>query len=114
MNTLSSQDEKELLAFIKEWLKIHGYSQKHLAKELKLPSSRTSELTKKIKELYRKGGIRNIAKKLIKIEQYWLNDDDDIISSKENNESKPFDQLDIDYQLDLDALLDKIVKENDN
>ena len=113
MNTLSSQDEKELLAFIKEWLKIHGYSQKHLAKELKLPSSRTSELTKKIKELYRKGGIRNIAKRLIKIEQYWLNDDD-IISSKENYESKPYDQLDIDYKVDLDALLDQIVKENDN
>ena len=113
MNTLSSQDEKELLAFIKEWLKIHGYSQKHLAKELKLPSSRTSELTKKIKELYRKGGITNIAKRLIKIEQYWLNDDD-IISSKENYESKPYDQLDIDYKVDLDALLDQIVKENDN
>ena len=72
MNKLSSKEEKELIVFIKEWLRSHGYSQKDLAEQLDIKSSRTSEITKKLKDLYKKGGIINIAKNLIKIEQYWI------------------------------------------
>ena len=72
MSRLSEQEEKELLDFIKVWLKAHGYTQKDLANELNIKSSRTSEITKKIKEFYKKGGIFSIAKNLIEIEQNWL------------------------------------------
>ena len=69
MNKLSSQEERELIVFIKDWLKSHGYSQKDLAKQLNINSSRTTEILNKIKEFYKKGGIINVAKKLIRIEQ---------------------------------------------
>ena len=49
MSKLSQQEEKELLDFIKNWLKAHGYTQKDLANELHIKSSRTSEITKKIR-----------------------------------------------------------------
>ena len=49
MSKLSQGEEKELISFIKDWLKSHGYTQKDLANELNLKSSRTSEITQKIK-----------------------------------------------------------------
>ena len=73
MNRLSQEEEKELISFIKDWLKSHGFSQKDLANELDIKSSRTTEIILKIKELYKKGGMFNIAKNLIRIEQKWLN-----------------------------------------
>ena len=73
MSKLTLQEEKELISFIKDLLKSHGFTQKDLANELKIKSSRTSEIILKIKELYKKGGMFNIAKNLIKIEQKWLN-----------------------------------------
>ena len=73
MSKLSIQEEKELVSFIKDWLKTHGFTQKDLANELNIKSSRTSEIILKMKELYKKGGMFNIAKNLIKIEQKWLN-----------------------------------------
>ena len=94
MSKLSQQQEKELIAFIKDWLKSHGYTQKDLANELKIKSSRTSEITKKVKEFYRKGGIFNIAKNLIKIEQNWLNNTK--TNPQEVNDLQPYNQLDID------------------
>ena len=94
MNKLSQQEEKELLDFIKVWLKTHGYTQKDLADELHIKSSRTSEITKKVKEFYKKGGIFNIVKNLIRIEQNWLNNNQ--INLKEGNETYPYNQLDID------------------
>ena len=51
MSKLSQQEEKELISFIKDWLKSHGFNQKDLANELKIKSSRTSEIILKIKEL---------------------------------------------------------------
>ena len=66
MSKLSSQEEKELISFIKDWLKSHGFNQKDLANELNIKSSRTSEIILKIKELYKKGGAFNIAKKSYK------------------------------------------------
>ena len=36
MSKLSQQEEKELLDFIKVWLKTHGYTQKDLANELNI------------------------------------------------------------------------------
>ena len=94
MFRLSQQEEKELLDFIKVWLKAHGYSQKDLANELNIKSSRTSEITKKVNEFYKKGGIFNVAKNLIKIEQNLLNN----IKIEYKIESKipPYSQLDID------------------
>ena len=73
MSKLSQEEEKELISFIKDWLKSHGFNQKDLANELNIKSSRTSEIILKIKEFYKKGGMFNIAKNLIKIEQKWLN-----------------------------------------
>ena len=94
MSKLSIQEEKELVSFIKDWLKSHGFSQKDLANELNIKSSRTSEIILKIKELYKKGGIFNIAKNLIKIEQKWLN----IIKNDypKTKQIPPYNQLDID------------------
>ena len=94
MSKLSQQEEKELMAFIKDWLKAHGYTQKDLANELNLKSSRTSEITQRVKEFYKKGGIFNIAKNLIKIEQKWLNKIQK--NPHEVDESQPYNQLDID------------------
>ena len=94
MSRLSQQEEKELVSFIKDWLKSHGYNQKDLANELKINSSRTSEIILKMKELYKKGGMFNIAKNLIKIEQNWVNN----IKHKsiETEQKQPYNQLDID------------------
>ena len=94
MNKLSQQEEKELISFIKDWLKSHGFNQKDLAYELNIKSSRTSEIILKMKELYKKGGIFNIAKNLIKIEQNWLNNIKN--DYQETNQIPPYSQLDID------------------
>ena len=94
MSKLSIQEEKELVSFIKDWLKSHGFTQKDLANELNIKSSRTSEIILKIKELYKKGGMFNIAKNLIKIEQKWLTDIKN--DFPENNQTPPYNQLDID------------------
>ena len=94
MSKLSQQEEKELISFIKDWLKNHGFNQKDLAYELKIKSSRTSEIILKMNELYKKGGMFNIAKNLIKIEQNWLNNFKN--NNKEINHTTPYNQLDID------------------
>ena len=94
MSKLSQQEEKELITFVKDWLKTHGFNQKDLAYELNIKSSRTSEIILKLKELYKKGGIFNIAKNLIKIEQNWLNNFKK--DYKEINQTQPYNQLDID------------------
>ena len=94
MSKLSIQEEKELFSFIKNWLKSHGFNQKDLANELDIKSSRTSEIVLKIKELYKKGGIFNLAKNLIKIEQKWLNNTKN--DYREIKQIPPYNQLDID------------------
>ena len=94
MSKLSIEEEKELVSFIKDWLKSHGFTQKDLANELSIKSSRTSEIILKIKELYKKGGMFNIAKNLIKIEQKWLNNINN--DYREIKQTTPYNQLDID------------------
>ena len=94
MSKLSIQEEKELVSFIKDWLKSHGFNQKDLADELDIKSSRTAEIILKIKELYKKGGMFNIAKNLIKIEQKWLNNIKN--DYQETKQTPPYNQLDID------------------
>ncbi len=94
MSKLSIQEEKELISFIKDWLKSHGFNQKDLANELNIKSSRTSEIILKIRELYKKGGMFNIAKNLINIEQKWLNNIKN--DYRETKQTSPFNQLDID------------------
>ena len=94
MSKLSQKEEKELLAFIKDWLKSNGLSQKDLACELNIKSSRTSEITSKLKEFYKKGGIFNVAKNLIKIEQNWLNNIKK--DFRKMKQTPPYNQLDID------------------
>ena len=94
MSKLTQQEEKELISFIKDWLKSHGFNQKDLAYELNIKSSRTSEIIIKFNEFFKKGGIFNIAKNLIKIEQKWLkNIKNDYRDSKQ---IQPYNQLDID------------------
>ena len=121
MNKLSSEEEKELIVFIKDWLRSHGYSQKDLAAQLKIKSSRTSEITNKLKELYKKGGIINIAKNLIKIEQYWISTKSNNKNEEKNNEEysyseehnrQGYNQLDLNYKLDLDDLMNQMEKDH--
>ena len=119
MIKLSSEEEKELIVFIKDWLRSHGYSQKDLAEQLKIKSSRTSEIIDKLKDLHKKGGIINIAKNLIKIEQHWIstknknedNNNEDY-SYSEKNKRQGYDQLDFNYKLDLDELMDQMEKDH--
>ena len=99
MGKLSQQEEKELISFIKDWLKSHGFNQKDLAYELNIRSSRTSELILKMKELYKKGGMFNIAKNLIKIEQKWLNNFKK--DYPETSQKQPYSQLDIDSLVNM-------------
>ena len=94
MSKLSKEEEKELISFIKDWLKSHGFNQKDLANELNIKSSRTSEIILKIKDLYKKGGMFNIAKNLIKIEQKWLNNIKN--DYRETKQTTPYNQLDLD------------------
>ena len=94
MSKLSQQEERELISFIKDWLKSHGFNQKDLANELNIKSSRTSEIILKIKELHKKGGFFNIAKNLIRIEQNWLNNFKNDYPGKK--QTSPYNQLDID------------------
>jgi len=94
MSRLTQQEEKELVSFIKDWLKTHGFTQKDLADELNIKSSRISEIILKIKELYKKGGMFNIAINLIKIEQKWLNNIKN--DYRETKHIPPYNQLDID------------------
>ena len=104
MNKLTQLEEKELISFIKDWLKSHGFNQKDLAYELNIKSSRTSEIILKMKELYKKGGMFNIAKNLIEIEQNWLNESKkDYLKTKQ---PQAYNQLDIDSlvnQIDQDT-----------
>ena len=94
MGKLSQQEEKELISFIKDWLKSHGFNQKDFAYELNIKSSRTSVIIEKIKEYYKKGGMFNIAKNLIKIEQKWLNNIKN--DYQETKKTLPYNQLDLD------------------
>jgi len=94
MSKLSQQEERELISFIKDWLKSHGFNQKDLANELNIKSSRTSEILLKLKELHKKGGMFNIAKNLIKIEKNLLNAIKN--DSQETKQIPPYNQLDID------------------
>ena len=94
MSKLSQQEERELISFIKDWLKSHGFTQKDLANELNIKSSRTSEIILKIKELHKKGGMFKIAKNLIKIEQNWLKNIKN--NYRETKQTPPYNQLDID------------------
>ena len=110
MSKLSQQEEKELISFIKDWLKFHGFNQKDLANELKIKSSRTSEIILKMKELHKKGGMFNIAKKLIKIEQNWLNNFKN--GSQDRNDTAPYSQLGLeDIYTDIESLNRKIHKD---
>ena len=122
MIKLTPKEEIELTSFIKDWIKVHGYTQKDLANNLEINSSRTSEIIKKIKELHKKGGFFNVAKKLIEIEQIWISKSepiknenrDNTINSQEKNLKKPsgsYSQLDIDYKSDIDLLMDKMEKD---
>ena len=104
MRKLSQQEEKELIIFIKNWLKDHGYTQKDLANELNIKSSRTSEISQKFKEFYKKGGIFNVVKNLIKIEQNWLNNIQ--AKSQEGNKTQPYNQLDL-----IDSIVNQINKD---
>ena len=100
MSRLSQHEEKELITFIKDWLKSHGLNQKDLACVLNIKSSRTSEIILKFKEFYKKGGMFNVAKNLINIEQNCLNNIKN--NYLETNQKQPYNQLDI------DSLINKI------
>tara|TARA_B100000575_G_C22679639_1_gene413408 strand:+ start:166 stop:540 length:375 start_codon:yes stop_codon:yes gene_type:complete len=119
---LTSKEENELISFIKDWLKIHGYSQKDLATNLNINSSRTIEIIKKIKDLHKKGGFFNVAKKLIEIEQKWIKNSTSLNNPNKYNhlnnqknqsetQSGSYSQLDLDYKVDIDLLMNKMEKD---
>ena len=110
MGRLSQQEERELVSFIKDWLKSHGFSQKDLANELNIKSIQMPAIILKIKEFYKKGGMFNIAKNLIKIEQNWLNNLKS--SSQDRIDNAPYSQLDLeDIYTDIESLNRKIIKD---
>ena len=75
-----------------------------MANELNIKSSKTAHMILKIKELYKKGGMFNIAKNLIRIEQKWLNNI--------NNDYRETKQTPPPYnQLDIDSLVNQINKD---
>ena len=111
---LTTQDEKNLELFIKDWIRVHGYSQKDLANQLNISSSRTATILAKLNELFKKGGMFNIAKKLIEIEQEWLKNSNSNKSIEDNSpiDKNSYSQLDINYQIDLDKLLNQMDKDH--
>ena len=107
MSKLSQQQEKELTAFIKDWLKSHGYNIKDLAYQLNTKSVQMPGIIQKIKEFYKKGGMFNIAKNLIKVEQNWL--DNLKTDSQERKDDAPYNQLGFgDIYTDIEFLNRKI------
>ena len=94
MSKLSQKEEKELISFIKDWLKSHGFNQKDLANELNIKSIQMPAIILKLKEFYKKGGMYNVAKNLIKIEQNWLNNIKN--DYPETKQTQSYNQLDID------------------
>ena len=52
MSKLSQQEERELISFIKDWLKSHGFNQKDLANELNIKSIQMPAIILKFKEFY--------------------------------------------------------------
>ena len=54
MSKLSQQEERELISFIKDWLKSHGFNQKDLANELNIKSIQMPAIIFKLKEFYKK------------------------------------------------------------
>ena len=112
MSKLSQQEEKELVSFIKDWLKTLGFNQKELASELNIKSKQMPGIINKLKEFYKKGGMFNVAKNLIKIEQNWLNNIK--IDSQERNDLTSYNQLnleDIYTDIDIESLNRKIHKD---
>jgi len=110
MSKLSEQEEKELISFIKDWLKLHGFTQKDLASELNIKSIQMPAIILKIKEFHKKGGMFNVAKNLIKIEQNWLNNLK--TDSQERNEHTPYNQLGLeDIYTDIESLNRRIDKD---
>ena len=112
MSKLSQQEEKELISFIKDWLKSHGFNQKDLANELNIKSIQMPAIILKLKEFYKKGGMFNVARNLIKIEQNWLNNLK--TDSKDRNDNAPYSQLgleDIYTDIDIESLNRKIDKD---
>ena len=112
MSKLSQKEEKELISFIKDWLKSHGFNQKELANELNIKSIQMPAIILKFKEFYKKGGMFNVAKNLIKIEQNWLNNIK--TGSQDRNENAPYSQLgleDIYANIDIESLNRKIHKD---
>ena len=107
MSKLSQKEEKELISFIKDWLKSHGFYQKDLANELNIKSIQMPAIILKLKEFYKKGGMFNIAKNLIKIEQIWLNKLK--TGSQDKNDNAPYSQLGLeDIYPDIKSLNRKI------
>ena len=110
MSKLSQKEEKELISFIKDWLKSHGFNQKELANALNIKSMQMPAIILKLKEFYKKGGMFNVAKNLIKIEQNWLNNIK--TGSQDWNDNAPYSQLDLeDIYTDIESLNRKIDKD---
>ena len=110
MSKLSIQEEKELVSFIKDWLKTHGFTQKDLANELNIKSIQMPAIILKLKEFYKKGGMFNVAKNLIKIEQNWLNKIK--TGSQDKNDNAPYSQLGLEnIYTDIESLNRKIHKD---
>ena len=93
MKNWNNEIEKEILTFVKEWLKVHEKSQSDLKVELGTNSSRKSEIIKELSKDFKSGGISALALRLSNIERKWLKNKDDKEQLYENKKY-PFSQLD--------------------
>ena len=89
----TSEIEKDLQVFLKEWIKLHSKSQSCLKIELGADSSRMDGLIRCLKTKFKENGISTIAYTLCLIEEKWINEENDSISYKPKN-NDPFSQLD--------------------
>jgi len=62
MSKLSIQEEKELISFIKDWLKFHGFTQKDLANELILNRAEPPRLFLRLKNYIKKAACSILQK----------------------------------------------------
>ncbi len=94
MSNWSTQIEKDLSAFLKDWLRHHGRSQADLGLSLQSNSTRMSSILDSLKEEYCHKGITGVAQCLCEIEASWTGSQSST-TKREEIDDDPFDQLDL-------------------
>ena len=101
----SKDIEKDLVFFIKDWLRQTGRTQSELCNSLNLPSARMPTLIESLKKDFCSGGIPKIATRLCEVEELWKNEEEG--KSKKSFELNSSGQLDL-----LDEICEDLSKIN--